>query len=246
MVKLNYIMQRVITLKFSLDSALLETIPTFKLGINHYSKITVSESPKMLKGRLQLFQELLYFDLEEKAPSDFAGIKEWHDLCKSLGANPSDSQHSAEVLMQHIAKENYATPINSAIDLNTFFSLQYEIPIGIYDTSKIKGNVTLSIGNENDGYDGLNGRFNPLANIPILSDDEGPFGSPYVNSVRTAVTEETTDALHIFFLRPSMDVADSLELTKAAANMFTEISGGDSQSFLLHRERISTPVNGRF
>ena len=32
-------------------------IPTFKVGINYYTKITVSESPQMLKGRLQLFQE---------------------------------------------------------------------------------------------------------------------------------------------------------------------------------------------
>ena len=56
---------------------LLETMPGLKLGINHYTKITVSESPQMLKGRLQLFQEQLFFELEDKALTDFPGIQEW-------------------------------------------------------------------------------------------------------------------------------------------------------------------------
>ena len=85
-----------------------------------------------------------------------------------------------------IAKQNYLTPFHSAVDLNNFFSLQYEIPVGIYDVDKIKGNVTLSVGNKDSGYDGLNGRFNSLENIITLSDDEGPFGSPYVDSARTS------------------------------------------------------------
>ena len=62
-----------------------------------------------------------------------------------------------------------------------------------------------------------------LENILVLSDDEGPFGSPYVDSARTAVTEETTNALHVFFLRPSMDSAEALELTTAAAKCLQKL-----------------------
>lgn len=230
------------TLKINIDPALLEIVPAFKLGLNHYTKITVSESPQMLKGRLQLFQEYLFFDLEDKPITDFPGIKEWREVWKLFGANPSRYHHSTEALMRRVAKQNYINPLHSAVDLNTFFSLQYEIPIGIYDADKLKGNITLTIGNKDSGYDGLNGRFNTLENIPILSDDEGPFGSPYVDSARTAVTEETTKALHVFFLRPSMQVTEATELTKAAGNMFTEISGGDVHSFVLHENQPSIIV----
>ena len=230
------------TLKINIDPALLEIVPAFKLGLNHYTKITVSESPQMLKGRLQLFQEYLFFDLEDKPITDFPGIKEWREVWKLFGANPSRYRHSTEALMRRVAKQNYINPLHSAVDLNTFFSLQYEIPIGIYDADKLKGNITLTIGNKDSGYDGLNGRFNTLENIPILSDDEGPFGSPYVDSARTAVTEETTQALHVFFLRPSMQVTEATELTKAAGNMFTEISGGDVHSFVLHENQPSIIV----
>ena len=236
------LIERVMTLKINIEPTLLEIVPAFKLGLNHYTKITVSESPQMLKGRLQLFQEFLFFDLEDKPITDFSGIKEWREVWKLFGANPSRYRHSTEALMRRIAKENYINPFHTAVDLNTFFSLQYEIPIGIYDADKLKGNITLSIGNKDSGYDGLNGRFNSLENIPLLSDDEGPFGSPYVDSVRTAVTEETTNALHAFFLRPSMELTDATELTKAAGNMFTEISGGDVHSYVLHDKQPSIIV----
>lgn len=242
MLKLKYIMQRVMTLKLSLDPALFEIVPAFKLGLNHYTKITVSESPQMLKGRLQLFQEHLFFDLEDKPVTDFPGIKEWREVWKLFGANPSRYRHSTEALMRRIAKQNYLKPFHSAVDLNNFFSLQYEIPVGIYDADKLKGNLTLSLGNKDSGYNGLNGRFNSLENIPILSDDEGPFGSPYVDSARTAVTEETTNALHAFFLRPSMGVANATELTQASGNMFTEINAGDVHSYVLHSNQPSIIV----
>ena len=230
-------------MKFEIDSTLFETIPSLKLGLNHYTKITVSESPQMLKGRLQLFQEHLFFDLEDKPVTNFPGIKEWREVWKAFGANPSRHRHSTEALMRRIAKQNYLNPFHSAVDLNNFLSLQYVIPVGIYDADSIQGNITLRIGTADTGYDGLNGRFNTLENILVLSDDHEAFGSPYVDSKRTAVTEDTTNALHVFFLRPSMETDEALELTSAAGKMFTNINGGDMHSYVLHKGQASTIVD---
>ena len=164
-------------------------------------------------------------------------------MWKSFGANPSRHRHSTEALMRRIAKQNYLSPFHSAVDLNNFFSLQYGIPVGIYDAAKINGDITVSLGNEETGYEGLNGRFNTLENILVLSDDVGPFGSPYVDSKRTAVTEDTTDAIHVFFLRPSMESTEAHELTTAAGKMFVDISGGESQSYVLHEGQAPTIVD---
>ena len=46
-------------------------------------------------------------------------------------------------------------------------------------------------------------------NILTLQDEIGPFGSPFVDSARTAVTEKTTEALQVVFLRPSLTVEES-------------------------------------
>lgn len=220
-------------MKLTIDPQINETLSNFKIGIIHYNNITVSESPQMLKGRLQLFQEQLYFDLEEKDLTDFPGLLEWQLVWKALGADPSRYRPSAEALYRRIKKQNYLSTINSAIDMNSFLSLQYEIPLGLYDADKIRGDVEVAVGTSADRYEGLNNRVNTLNGILVSKDAAGAFGSPYVDSKRTAVTEQTKNALHLFYLRPSMERDTALQLLTAASNMFTGINGGEAEFYVI-------------
>lgn len=220
-------------MNISLDTSLSTVNDQLKVGIIYYTKIVVAESPQMIKGRTQLYQENLYLEMQETPVTERPGISEWRTLWKAFGADPNRYRHSAESLMRRIAKQNYLTPFHSAVDLNNFFSLQYEIPIGIYDITQISGDIGIMLGDEETGYAGLNGRFNSLKNILHTKDADGPFGSPFVDSARTAVTEQTTDALHIFYLRPSLSEAECLKLLNSAGKMFTQVSGGEYQVQLL-------------
>ena len=220
-------------MEVSLHPSLSTQHPELKIGIIHYTKIVVAESPQMIKGRMQLYQENLYLEMQETPVTERAGIAEWRKLWKKLGADPNRYRHAAESLMRRVGKQNYITPFHSGVDLNNFFSLQYEIPIGIYDVAHIKGNVELALGNEETGYEGLNGRFNSLQNILYSRDEESAFGSPFVDSKRTAVTEETTEALHIFYLRPSLSNEEAEKLLTSAGRMFNQIHGGDYATALL-------------
>lgn len=213
-------------MEIQVSRAICDLIPGFSAGIIEYKDIQVGESPQMLKGRLQLFQESIYFDLLEKNVTDLEGIKEWRAIFKTTGKDPNRYRHSAEALYRRIAKQNYLQSIHSAIDLNNFFSLEYQIPIGVYDSDKLSGNVTIKIGEENEEYTGLNGRANNLANLLISADQQGPFGSPFVDSERTAVTENTTNALQIVYLRPSSSLEGKQKMTESLMNMFTQIHGG--------------------
>lgn len=213
--------------KIRLDSSITTIVPDFKIGMIHYTKIIVSESPQMIKGRTQLYQENLYLELQESPVTERPGISEWRKTWKALGADPNRYRLSAESLLRRIAKQNYLQPFHSAVDLNNFFSLQYEIPVGIYDADLIQGDVEIALGDENTGYEGLNGRYNSLKGIAYSKDNEGPFGSPFVDSKRTAVTEQTTNAIQLFYLRPSLSEEESMKLLGAAGNMFSQIHGGD-------------------
>ena len=220
-------------MEVSLNPSLLTQLPELKIGIIHYTKIVVAESPQMIKGRMQLYQENLYLEMQDQPVTERKGIAEWRQLWKQLGADPNRYRHSAESLMRRVSKQNYLTPFHSGVDLNNFFSLQYEIPVGIYDIAHLKGNVEIALGNEETSYEGLNGRFNTLNHILFSRDAEGPFGSPFVDSKRTAVSEETTEALHIFYLRPSLSTEDAHKLLTSAGKMFNQIHGGDYQIALL-------------
>jgi len=217
----------------SINQSLLTQHPELKFGIIHYTKIVVAESPQMIKGRMQLYQENLYIEMQETPVTQREGIAEWRRLWKKLGADPNRYRLSAESLMRRISKQNYLTPYHSAVDLNNFFSLQYEIPVGLYDVNKLQRDVEIALGNEDTGYEGLNGRYNSLNNILYSYDAEGAFGSPFVDSRRTSVSEETTEALQIFYLRPSLTEENATKLLASAGKMFNQIHGGDYKIALL-------------
>ncbi|MFJ8263509.1 B3/4 domain-containing protein [Rummeliibacillus sp. NPDC094406] len=229
-------------MKITLDSSITNKVPTFKIGIIHYTKIVVAESPQMIKGRTQLYQENLYLELQEQPVTERPGIKEWRTTWKALGADQNRYRHSTESLMRRVSKQNYLTPFHSAVDLNNFFSLQYEIPIGIYDGNLLDGDITIALGDEKTGYEGLNGRYNSLKNIAYSRDTEGPFGSPFVDSKRTSVTENTTDAIQIFYLRPSVSKEECTELLDAAGKMFSQIHGGDYTAAILTNEQAHVEI----
>lgn len=220
-------------MEVSLHPSLSTQHPELKIGIIHYTKIVVAESPQMIKGRMQLYQENLYLEMHDTPVTERPGIAEWRKLWKKLGADPNRYRHAAESLMRRVSKQNYLTPFHSGVDLNNFFSLQFEIPVGIYDLNHILGNVEILLGDEETGYEGLNGRFNSLHNILYCRDEKGAFGSPFVDSKRTAVTEDTTDALHIFYLRPSLSDEEAEKLLASAGKMFNQIHGGDYTTSLL-------------
>lgn len=229
-------------LKLTVNQGLFSKIPNLKIGIIHYTKIVVSPSPQMIKGRFQLFQENLYFELQETPVTERPGIKEWRSIWKAFGADPNRYRHSAESLMRRVAKQNYLSPVHLAVDLNNFFSLQYEIPIGIYDVKHLQGDVEIALGTEDTGYEGLNGRYNKLKNILYSKDDHGAFGSPFVDSVRTSVTEETTEALQIFYLCPSIEEKECRELLNACGKMFIQVAGGDYTIAVLTKEHPNITI----
>ncbi|PLR79672.1 hypothetical protein CVD25_00690 [Bacillus canaveralius] len=204
-------------------------IPSFNVGVIQYHGIVVGESPQMLKGRFQLFQESIFFDLENKNVTDLEGIQEWRQIFKKTGIDPNRYRPSAEALYRRIKKQNYINSVNSAIDLNNFCSLEYQVPIGIYDRNLLSGDISIRLGGKGEEYFGLNGRSNSLANLIISADQNGPFGSPFVDSTRTAVGPETTSAVQIIYLRPSLDKENQVKLTEAAMNMFLQLHGGTAK-----------------
>ncbi|MEI5906273.1 phenylalanine--tRNA ligase beta subunit-related protein [Bacillus spongiae] len=222
-------------MEITLNQTLCMKAP-LKFGIIEYHNITVSESPMMLKGRLQLFQESIYFDVDTKPLEQRSGISEWRNLFKTIGTNPSRYRPSVEAMYRRIYKQNYLNTVHSAVDLNNFFSLQYETPIGLYDLEKINHSVTIEIGTKNDTFIGLNRRENSLENMIITKDKLGAFGSPFVDSERTAVNTDTTHALQIVYLPPSISNDRGKQLTHSLEKMFTNIHGGNSHSYLLSCE----------
>ncbi len=205
----------------------------FKIGAIQYNDITVEDSPKMLAGRLQLFQESLMLDVDTNPISSIEPIQEWRQIFKKAGTDPSRYRPSSEALLRRVYKGNQLSPIHSAADTNNFFSLQYQIPLGIYDLANIKGEIVIDIGLEEDQYEAINGRNMDMSGKILTRDDISAFGSPIIDSKRTMVTPTTKDAVHIVYFQPSLTEENCHEMLRAIEKMFIQVHGGTSSSKLV-------------
>ena len=100
--------------------------------------------------------------------------------------------------------------MNPAVDVCNLCSLEHQLPLGLYDRERVRGAVGCGVGRDGEGYAGIRKQRVNLAGRLLLADDEGPFGAPTSDSLRTAVTATTTHLLVVLFC--PVDRADQRSL----------------------------------
>ncbi|WP_141603555.1 B3/B4 domain-containing protein [Terrilactibacillus laevilacticus] len=212
----------------TISNELKHTCPNLHIGCITYHHIVIESIPQMIERRMAVFFNELKLALENKNVSDIDGVSQFRKIFKAVGTDPSRYRPSQEALFRRVKKSGELYSVNSAVDINNFFSLHYEIPIGIYDLKQIHGDIQLRIGDDHDTYEGLNGRVMSMKNKITSGDERGAFGSPIVDSKRTMVTEKTTDALALVYLKPAMQEDEAHQLLQAMRDMFIQVHGGDA------------------
>ena len=145
-------------------------------------------------------------------------------MYRRVGLDPTKTRPSSEALLRRVRKGDTLPRINSMVDVCNWCSLEFQLPYGLYDASRIDGDVELRLGAEDESYAGIrkddvhvNGRI-------TLADRLGPFGSPTSDSARTMVTTETSRALLVVFAPRELDerrLAQVLDTTSARMQEFT-------------------------
>lgn len=221
-------------MKVQLDTTVSERLPRFSLGILHYSGASVSDSPKMLQGRINYFVESLRLEHDLSKLTEIEGVREWRAAFKQLGIDPSRYRPSSEALLRRLLQGNPFFWINSAVDVNNFFSVLHALPFGIYDQDHLAGDIICRLGQSTDRYEGLNGREVNMEGKLLLADDQGAFGSPIVDSTRSCVTEKSRNLMQVVFFHEQVPHENKEQILGSTGNMFTQINGGElSSSYIL-------------
>lgn len=126
-------------------------------------------------------------------------IKKTKLVYKSIGLDPSRYRPSSDSLLRRVIKGNKLYQINSLVDLNNYLSMKFQLPVGSYDLKYIDDSVTYRIGLAGESYQGIGKGVINIKNFPILSDGQGPFGSPISDSQRAMISEATTEALIVVY-----------------------------------------------
>ncbi len=147
-------------------------------------------------------------------------------LYRAVGIDPTKYRPSSEALLRRVITGKPLYRINTVVDTANICSLEAALPVGLYDTDRLHGELSAGLGGPGDGYQGINkGRVN-LEGRLILSDGEGPFGNPSSDSLRTSIRDETRNILFVFFAPAEMARDDLEKVTADAALRMKAHAGG--------------------
>jgi DNA/RNA-binding domain of Phe-tRNA-synthetase-like protein len=140
----------------------------------------------------------------EVRPADRA-----REMYRRFGTDPTRMRPSSEALLRRMKKGEPLPRVNSLVDVANALSVQLQVPVGLYDLDKVKGEeLVLRLGLEGEGYEGIGkDRVNVEGRI-CVADQEGPCGNPSADSARTMITTSTERAAWIYFLPVSDDDVD--------------------------------------
>ena len=140
----------------------------------------------------------------EIGPTDRA-----RDLYRRFGTDPTRTRLSNEALLRRMKKGESLPRINSLVDVANALSVQLQVPVGLYDLDKAKGEeLALRLGAKGEGYEGIGKERVNVEGRICVADSEGPCGNPSADSARTMITTATERAAWVYFLPVSDDDID--------------------------------------
>ena len=155
-------------------------------------------------------------------PEEVAAVR---TMYKRVGLDPTKTRPSSEALLRRVRRGDPLPRINSMVDVCNWCSLEFQLPYGLYDSSRIDGDVELRIGREGESYPGIRKDDVNVGGRITLADTIGPFGNPTSDSARTMVTTATTRALLVVFAPRDVDTRRLTAVLDATSSRMTEFTG---------------------
>ena len=123
------------------------------------------------------------------------------ELYRRFGVDPTKMRPSSEALLRRMKKGESLPRINSLVDVANAMSVQLQVPVGLYDLGKVKGDeLVIRLGTEGESYEGIGKELVNVAGRICVADAAGPIGNPSSDSARTMITTDTEAAAWIYFL----------------------------------------------
>jgi DNA/RNA-binding domain of Phe-tRNA-synthetase-like protein len=155
------------------------------------------------------------FELEVKRATQAVRTGEVGDaaparaLYRRFGIDPTRVRPSSEALLRRVKKGEPLPRINSLVDVANALSVQLQVPVGLYDLGKVRGDeLVVRLGAEGESYNGIGKERVNVAGRICVADAEGPCGNPTSDSARTMITTDTERAAWIYFLPVSDETID--------------------------------------
>lgn len=173
-------------------------LPTVLLGCIECNVVVKTQNETLWK-KIDETCFSIQSELKVEEICDIPAISSTRKAYRTLGKDPARYRPSAEALMRRIVKGYGLYRVNNVVDIVNLVSLVTGFSIGGYDSEKIKTPAFLSVGKNDDIYEGIGRGDLNIECLPVLRDQIGAFGSPTSDSFRTSVENNTQKFMMVIF-----------------------------------------------
>jgi DNA/RNA-binding domain of Phe-tRNA-synthetase-like protein len=170
-----------------------------RLGLVQAEPVAVREAGTDLTEEMEDLARVLADKCRGLAPAQIPGLAPARDLYRAVGVDPTRTRPSSEALLRRVVQARPLPRILNAVDVCNLCSLQFLLPLGLYDVAKIRGRVRLRRGLPGESFAGIRKEDVHVGGRFVLADDEGAFGNPTSDSMRTSVDARTRSLWLVIF-----------------------------------------------
>lgn len=219
-------------MQLQLDESLKTRIPGVTFGMVTIAGVKVRDHNKRLWSQVESICQRQASEYSLDKLAEYGQIAAVRGLQKSFGFDPTRYRPSSEALLRRVLKGQGLYHINTAVDVNNLCSLEFLLPMCIYDLRHVQGQVRVRVGEPGEAYPGIGRQVFSAENKIIIADDEGIMGSTVSDSERTKVTTETTDILLAIYAPATLDQRIIEHHAALAGQRMVEFNGGQTSDIL--------------
>lgn len=187
------------------------------LGVLELDTITNLERDERLDGPLAEAEAAV----RRQPPAERAAVR---TMYWRVGIDPTRRRPSSEALLRRVLRGDPLPRVNALVDVCNWCSLEFQLPYGLYDRSRIEGPIELRLGTPGEQYPGIRKDAVHVGGRLTLADSRGPFGNPTSDSSRTMITTATASGIAVIFAPrelPPAALDAALQVTASRATRFT-------------------------
>ncbi len=197
---------------------IVSRIDGLKFGIIDAENVKVCDNDEKFDKIFEELEAETHLKFANTRPSENEIVSHVRRMYRRIGWEPTKYRPSSEALVRRILQGKGLYRINNFVDYGNLVSAKYHLPLGLYDVDKIVGDIVVDVGKVGESYQGISKPVIHAEGKMILRDEAGIFGNPTADSLRTSITDETTQVLAVFFCPP--EVSD--EHLKKTLNTLSE------------------------
>ncbi|GCE25525.1 tRNA-binding protein [Dictyobacter alpinus] len=209
-----------------LDPGLRERIFGVRFGCATISGIAVRDRDEQIWQQMQSLGQQMAADYTLEQLSEQPQIATVRGMQRAFGFDPTRYRPSSEALLRRVLKGQGLPQVNTAVDINNLCSLEFLLPMCMYDLQHVKGSVEVRIAAAGTAYPGIGRQTFQVENKVIIADDDGVMGTTVSDSERTKVTTETKQILAVIYAPAESDLTTIERHMALTAQRMIDFHGG--------------------